>query len=352
MEELVPMKRKRGGAMLFVLVMVGLMTIAVLAGVELSTSAASLASRSEAEAKARFAVDGAMQMFLCDYRKKTKSLPSNSVYTVGSLKVDLKAVNNSASKARTIRFDGSTTVQGKTYAFSRVAGDRIDPNPLDYALFVNSNFDPVQSVTLGANGTLGDLSVNGSIVNRANPFVINGDVEAIGSTMPTGAVVRGNLMTGESAIGFATPNGLDYLVAALVSLLVGVISDYVFPGLDPYPVIYRLGNLDLKGTFTGKGTIFVNGNATISGNIRYGTADSRLVLIASGGIQVNAGVTEIHGFYYTNGTFRNDGALRLPSGAVAAQAISLGGSLEIIHDPIFWNDPSEAVKHKVPGYWP
>ncbi len=346
------MRRQRGTAMLFVLVLVGLMTIAVLAAVELSTSAATLAGRREAEARARYAFEGSVQLFLCEYRNKTKSLPSTTVYTVGEQKVDLKATDNSADRPRTIRFEGSTTVQGKLYAFTDVGGDRLDPNPLDYALFTNSNLDPTFGITLGANSTLGDLNVNGSIVNRANPFVINGDLESMGSTLPTGATIRGNQMLGESAVPFPSTNSVTYLAAALVSLLVGTVADYVFPGLDPYPVVYRLGGLDIRGVIRGKGTFYVNGTATISGDITYGDANSRLVVIATGGVTVNAGVANIAGFYYTNGTFRTNGNVKNTSGSIAAQTLTLGGTLEVIHDPSLWNDRGEAVKHKVPGVWP
>lgn len=351
MEALAPMKRQRGGAMLFVLIMVGLMTVAILASVELGTSAATTIGRQESDARARYAFEGAVQVFLSEFRKGIKTLPSQSVYTVGDLKVDLKATDDSANKPHTIRFQGTTTIAGRSYQFVDITGDRLDPTPLDYALFVNGAVTINKAVTLGSAGTLGDMSVNGSVTAIATPFVVNGDLETTGMTAPT-ATVTGNVLTGETALTFTTPNSLDYLTAALLSLTSNSLTNYLFPSTVPYPLLYRLGNLDLKGTITGKGTIYATGTVNITGDLTYADANARLVVIAGTGITLQSAAKNVSGMFYTSGTFRNDGDTVISPGAVAAGALSMNGTLTITHDPALWNDRSEAVKHRVPGFWP
>ena len=118
-------------------------------------------------------------------------------------------------------------------------------------------------------------------------------------------------------------------------------------------MLYRTGDIDISGAFSGKGTLFVDGKVTVKGNLSYSGAGSRLVVIATGDIIVDPAVTSYVGFYYTPTTFRMSSASAvLTSGSIAAQALNLSGPIVATHDASFWNDPLEAQKHYVPGFWP
>lgn len=339
--------------MLFVVVMVTMITISILASVQLATSSALLQSRRERDAKARFAYEGAMQLALTDYRRNVISIPTTTSYTVGDFTVKLTAVDNSSSLARTIKLNGEVEAQGTTLKFSRTVGNRKDPHPFYYAVFANENFDPVKAVKLGGSGTLGDICVNGSIVARLNSFIVNGDLEEKGTTLPATASVTGNTIKSTSTAPFPSVDKVLYLAASPVVIAVNAIAGSVFPAVEPYQLQYRTGDLSLSGAFTGKGTIFVDGNVTIAGNVSYGDSSSRLVVISTGSITVAAGVTSYVGFYYSPTEFKiSAAAATLTSGSIAAQKLVLSGPLTATHDPAFWNDPLEGPKHRIPGFWP
>lgn len=67
-------------------------------------------------------------------------------------------------------------------------------------------------------------------------------------------------------------------------------------------VWYRNGDLTLDATtFLGKGTIIVEGNVNINGNLSHGAANASLGIIATGNITIDSSVTNIVGAYYTTG---------------------------------------------------
>ena len=351
--------RRRGSAMLFAVVMVSLMTIGILASVQLSSSAASLQSKREAEAKARYAFDGAVQMCLTELRAATTNVPLTKHFIVGEHDVTLNVLDNSTSVARTLFATGTLKVQGREYRFTRRLGNSLDPHPFFYALFTNSQLDPLRPMTFGSAGSLGDVMFNGGVVTRANAFVVNGDFESTTTNIPIGATVSGNTLRQARNVPMPAFNVNNYdpgLVGGLLNTvlqLLGSIVGMVFPAVEPYRLVYRNGNLNLSGNFTGKGTIVVNGDVTITGNMTYADADSRLVVIASGKITLAAAVNSYVGYFYTPVEFvTSANAATLTRGGIAAQKLTVAGPVTVHHDSSFWLNPSDMVKHRVPGYWP
>jgi hypothetical protein len=345
--------------MLFVVVMVALMTIGVLASVQLTTSAAALQSKREAEARAKLAFEGAVQFCLTEYRAKTVTIPATRAYSVGDQTVSLTVADNAGAIPRTLRFDGETKVQGRRLTFTRTTGNALDPHPFYYALFSNATLDPMRPMTFGAAGTRGDVNLNGGVMTRANPFVVHGDYESTTAASPIGSSVSGNRLLQARTVQFPGVNAGDYnpgLIGGLLNaltLILGNLVGRVFPTVEPFQLLYRGGNLSLSGEFSGKGTVFVAGDVTISGNMTYANADSRLVVIATGRITIGAGVTNYVGFYYTPTEFVSSAtATTLTSGSIAAQKLTVNGPMTIVHDPSFWDQPELGVKHRIPGLWP
>lgn len=355
------MRTRRGSAMLFAVVMVSLMTIGILASVQLATSAALIQSKREAESKARYAFEGAVQLFLTDLRNAAASVPLTKAYAVGDHTVTLNVLDNSTSVARTLFATGKLKVQGREYQFTRRLGNSLDPHPFFYSIFTNSQLDPLKAMTFGSGGSLGDVMFNGGVVVRSNPFVVNGDFESTTSGLPVGASVVGNMLRGARPVPMPPFNVNNYnpgLVGGLLNTvlqLTGSIVGMVFPTVEPYRLVYRTGDLSLSGNFSGKGTIVVDGNVTISGNMTYADADSRLVVLASGRITVAPSVTGYVGFFYTPTEFATSSSVswaNLNKGGIAAQKLTVASPMTIIHDPSFWYSPSDMTRHRVPGYWP
>jgi len=353
------MKTRRGSAMLFAVVMVTLMTIGILASVQLSSSAAIIQSKREAEAKARYAFDGAVQMCLTELRAKTATVPLTKNYIVGEHNVTLSVLDNSTSVARTIFATGTLKVQGKQYQFTRRLGNSLEPHPFYYALFTNGTLDPLRPITFGSGGTNGDVMFNGGVVARPNAFTVNGDYETTNTTVPVGSTITGTTLRSARAVTMPTFNINNYnpgLVGGLLNTIVqagGSAVSLVFPAVEPYRLVYKGGNLNISGNFSGKGTIAVSGNVTISGNMTYANADSRLVVIATGTITVANTVTTYVGHYYTPSTFvSGTSTSTLTRGSIAAQNLTMNSTMTIVNDPYFWNNPGDLIKHRVPGYWP
>lgn len=334
--------------MLFVLVMVGLMSVAILATVELATSAAMLQNRREASLKTRLAFEGAVNFALTDILKGSFSVPDDRAYAIGDLQVNLKITDNSIDVPRTYKFVGTVSHAGQEHTYEQIVGNRKSPSPFAYALFVNSNLDPRKAITVN-----GDMNVNGSIVTRANPFSVTGDLESSGSSLSASASVGGNTVLSTTKVTMPTVNSVPYLTDALVTWLVGSVTDIVFgAGGDP-KLIYRLGNVTIGGTVSGRGTVFVEGDVAIGSDLTYATADDRLVVIATGKVQVQAGVSNIVGHYYSPVEFRtNTGTTNLTCGSIVAQKVTLDGPLVITHDSFFWDDPTQGAKYRLPGDWP
>jgi hypothetical protein len=350
-----PRSRLRSGAaMVFVVVMVGLCTVAVLASVQLTTSASAIQAKRESDARARYAFEGASQLCLSDLRTNNTSVPSTKTYTIGDHKVTLTVTDNSASLARTVRIDAQVTILGRNHKFTRIVGNRLDPHPLFYALFIDDNLDPNRAITVGLDNTAGDTCINGSVVARSNPFTIYGDLETMGTTVPVGATITGNTVRSAARVPFPALNAASYLAASALSLPLSALNGYGFPVVEPYQLLYRLGNLDISGAFSGKGTIFVQGDVLISANISYSSASSRLVVIATGKIEAAASVTSIVGFFYSATEFKtvNPATLAISPGGLATKRLTLNGPITITNDPVFWNYPAEGKRHWLPGMWP
>lgn len=340
--------RRQGSVMLFVLVMVGMMTVAILATVELSTSAAKLQSRREASAKGRLAFEGAVNYALTEFKNGGFSVPTQAAYTVGDLKVTLEIKDNGASVPRTLLITGSTEIAGQSHTFTRVVGNRKVPWPFEYALFLNESLDPKKGISIN-----GDMNVNGTITPRAFAFGVTGDLESTGSTLAFTAVIGGNVMLGSKAIPWPTLNKLLYVVPASKTLLSNSLSSIDF-GTEANPKLWhRLGNLDIGGTISGRGTLFVDGDVKVTNNLTYASASDRLVVIATGKVEVDNATTSFVGHYYALGDFKTNGTTtNLVSGSVAAQRLDHAGALNITFDPYFWNDPSEGPNYWLPGVWP
>lgn len=341
-------RRQRGSVMLFVLVMVGMMTVAILATVELTTSAAILQNKREASAKTRLAFEGAVNRALTEIRDGKSSVPDQRSYQIGDLDVKIDVTDNGASMAKTYKIVGTTVFAGREYIFERIVGNRQNPTPFAYAVFVNENFDPKKSITIN-----GDMVVNGSIASRTFPFNVSGDLESSGTTLSFTASVGANTMLGASKVNMPTVSSLPYVTAALVTWATGTVTNIVFgAGAEP-KLIYRLGDVTIGGTVSGNGTIYVDGNVTIGSNLSYTSASDRLVVIATGKITVGAAATSFVGHYFTPTEFvTNATTNNLTKGSIVSQKLTLNGAIQVTHDSYFWDDPTEGAKYRLPGMWP
>jgi hypothetical protein len=126
--------------------------------------------------------------------------------------------------------------------------------------------------------------------------------------------------------------------------------------LKPYELVYVDDDLDVSGTVSGTGTLFVRGNVTITGPLTYLASSSRLAIIATGRITVDAdNAPLVSGYFFSAGQFRVQGggasSVTL-TGGVVANSLRFDRPITILYDPTVRDDRSVAVNLKLPGFWP
>lgn len=339
--------KRRGSAMLFTVVLIAAMTTVIIA--TLSATSSSLHSQRTVEdtAIARYVIDGAADRIVAEFAAGTLVLPTTKTITVGSQSCTVTATDNSANIQHTIRVDGSLVIRGRSFAETRIVGARKTPNPSYYALFVNSPFTVVGNLTTGLAGTDGDVYGNGLITLSGLSNTVNGNLETTAATLV--AVIL--TVTGVTAYSVAavpiTPLNPATYSAQASAFLGNNLNGYTFPIVGGnYPILYRAGNLSIRGVFRNKGCIFVNGNVTLSANMSYFDANSRISVISTGTINVNFNGV---GYFVGNALSTPVTAVTVSRGGIAVSSATIRGALTVVHDPAIWQDSTEGTRLRLPG---
>jgi len=352
------MSRRQGSALLYVLAMVIAVGAISIAAVNVCAAGYTAQIRSERAAMANDAFDGAVDQVVEDSVNGTLTVPSTRNLTIGSTVCAITISDNSINLSGSYLVTGTMVVKGLTFNRSRVIGRRITPNPFFYVLFSNSTVNSNQAVVTNGPSWAGDVSVNGNLTFSSVSTQINGDAEATGTISPAGLSVTGVKLPGASPVTFTPlpfiliPALNPYLIQAVLQLP-GLLINGLSLG-NGYPLAYALIATQLKGTFTGKGTIYFPGDVTIVGDMFYGDANSRIAVIAYGNITVSGSVSHLVGYFYAGGTFtvQSPTAKLLDTGCVVANSVVIQSPFTLNHDAAVWQDPTEGFRLKLPGYWP
>jgi hypothetical protein len=337
---------------LFVVAILAALTTVWMAVGTLSWQSESSEDSREAVAQAREAMAGAIDKLRCDYLAGSVNLPATFTETIGNANVALLVSNNSASLAKSMLVSAYVTVRGKLYRWSRVVTTPITPSPFYYALMSNSNFTCTPVMTTGSGGVNGDVECNGGVTISSASSKINGDLEEVGTWSVAGSVV-GTMAGHTLPITFPTVSASNYQNAATIPTILNILSGEDFT-LAPYGVMYFSSNTNLSGAYNGIGTIFINGNATVTANMSYLLAGSRVAFIVNGNLTVSSGVTAMVGYFFVTGsvTIAGSGTLTLNPGCLAANSFSISSPIAVTNDPTIYNTPTEGKNMKLPGFWP
>ncbi|MCH8274198.1 MAG: hypothetical protein IH851_05360 [Armatimonadetes bacterium] len=357
------MRRSRGSALVFVLVMIVAITTVLVATVELATRVRGAQASLENERSVGHSFDGVVDWVKSRDTAGSLSVPTVTTMTVGKIKWDVTVNDNGASIANSLRVDGSTVTKGGAYSAWRVIGRKggVVRRLFDYALALGSDSTVTNPLTLGSGGSNGDAYVDGDVVWMDSATIVNGNLEATGTISPASLSVTGSKVEGAEQSSFPPVNGTDYLNSADQVLGSGGKTDIVgWTFSQNYELIYIDGDLTIQGGFSGTGTFYVTGEVEVQGDMLYLTADSRLAIITTQKIKIERNVTTLVGYIYTQGLLdvqdpkqdpKQDLVTLTSGGAVALTLIS-GRPFSIIHDPTVKNDPSVGYNLKLPGYWP
>jgi cytoskeletal protein CcmA (bactofilin family) len=352
------LKRKRGSVFVFTVVMVLMTTTLLVAASVLTGSSRSGQFRRERDAMALASFQGVSDQVKADSSSTLLSLPIVKQYTCGGQTWNVTVSDNSASLAHSVLISATTTIGPTSYSMSGVVVQRYTPSPLNYCLAVNNPLITIYPVTAGSAGANGDIYVNGTLsLSSIWQSTINGDLDVTQSTVLGDITVTGTETKNVSAMTFPAPNANTYKSAATTVYSSGTtLKNISFPAPtgSNYPIFYVNGSANIRGTITGDGVIFVNGNVNVPADLSYANGSSRVAIIVNGDVIVPGACNSLVGYWYCTGNFSTAGiATRTVSpGAISTTSLTLGGGLSITYDPDVFTYPSEAQKFCLPGYWP
>ncbi|HLO98314.1 MAG TPA: hypothetical protein VK171_06940 [Fimbriimonas sp.] len=112
---------------------------------------------------------------------------------------------------------------------------------------------------------------------------------------------------------------------------------------------YHTGNLTLSGTYSGKGTLFVNGTVTIR-DFRALTGLDHAIIISTDGIVLEGG--SITAVMITSGTVTTTAATKISiSGSLAGNEVNVTQNLDIVQDTFISVNPLLNDFYRIPGAW-
>lgn len=347
------MTRRRASSTLYVMVMLIIMTGVAVACASLSNATRTIEMRREQAIIARLAFDGATLKAAYDSGLGTVSYPSTQVEVVGSNTCAVTIADNSSNLSHSLSLTSTLTLFNRTYSDTRVTALKMPASQFFYCLAADSNTSLGSNITTGGSGANGDIYCTGTLQLSGNDAV-NGDVEATGTATQNGASVTGLVSSNTFPIPLPVPLASNYSSISLLNLLGFLLGNHINGEafLAPYEVAYCLGNTTITGTISGQGIIFVNGNATVTGNLTYSSPTDEVAIIVTGNVSFSGGASNFIGYWYCGGTFSASSNLTLTRGCVVANSLTTSGAFAANYDPIIWNTPGEAYRMKLPGFWP
>jgi hypothetical protein len=349
------MRKRRGSAVVMSLILVAAITTVIAADITLTTAGLRFQSSAERQRQAAYAFEGAVVQVVEDFYDDDITVPCSKSYTVGDLTCAVTVADNSANVVRTLKIDGQVAVKGKTYSYSRVVGARHDPSPFAYALAVDKGLDTTQKLITGTGGSKGDVYSGADLLLHSSTNTLNGDAECVKTFHGPYTTVTGDTIEGASALKFPKVKKDDYKAAADVTYTFASMNGYSFgSGGAYYPLIYCDSSLFIKGTFSGKGTIFVHGNVTIYASTYYADSNSEVAIICDGDLFFETIVVSAVGYLFAPGNTISQGPMgvNVTRGSIVTGNLYWNGTMNVVHDPAVWDSPTEGKKLRLPGMWP
>ncbi|MFA4932714.1 MAG: hypothetical protein WC625_07410 [Caldisericia bacterium] len=314
------------------------------------------------------------------YRGEVQVMSTGAVYTPAV--TDMVASSEYAAR-RGVRM---STVATWTYVppYTETTDDTIIPAKyepttfdIDYGVFTGGNL-----VIKGSSQEIhGDVFANGNVYIQKSSGLVGGDAYAAGTV--TGGIPAGDKFPGQTPIPFPeidivimhhlfdaylrgtypyngtvagmtntsfTPLGLiqraiwnvDRLVAAArvdgatgwyeLPSMTPITADVCSALIDPSAVYYFDGDVKLASNSALSGTIVVDGQFFISGNVEVGTAGTLVNIIATGDVTKDTGCSEINGLVYTGGSFTGRGTADINGALIARNSVDMSGSFNLTYN--------------------
>ena len=346
--------KQRGSVMVFAIVLVTAMTSVICATVWLTSSLVKSERVYEDQVRARYAAEAITEQAAQDFTNGTMTLPSTRTPSVTGVTSTVTATDNSSNIPHTMSVTATSTIHGHAVTVTKIVGLRKAPSPFYYAMFVNAGLTSSAAFVTGSSGINGDVYSNGAISLTGTGNTINGDLESTSTQSVGTSTITGSTYPSATAITFPTVTSTNYSAVANQTSNSGTLNGATFSTTTgAYYLLYmNNASVSISGTFTGKGTVYVNGNATISGPITLGNSSSRVAIIASGTITFSSAGP--HSAYFYGGACTISAtSLTITKGAlVVASLATTTKPITITNDTSVWLSSTEGTNHRLPGFFP
>lgn len=340
---------------MFVMFMVLIASSMILVAAEFGMSSLRQEVRYEDFRLASTTWDAAVAQLDAQEEAGTLTLPYSGNFTLNNTSGTITAVNNNANLANSILLSGTlTTPDQRTYPMTSLISTGIPPTPFYYALFVNNAFSSsVYQFVTGSGGSDGNVFANGALaVSGSAGSTVNGSILSTGTLTVSGTTVTGTQMSSAPAITFTAPPSTGYFVDQTTSSSSSTLNGYTFGSVSsgsPYQVLYEsASSVSVSGGFSGTGTVYFNGNVSVTGNLSYANASSHVAFIVNGNL-TTSGQTLV-GYWYVNGTTTTSGALTNTDGGLITGGYNPGGNTNLVLDPTVMNSTTTGNLLHLPGY--
>lgn len=343
--------KNRGSAYIYVLLMVVSITIVSLAIADSSVQYYKNQGRSEQQSQADYLLAGGIEQ-LEGLRVWTRiAVPSASSTAIGGKTVNLSVGPGTDSKS--MKVTASVVVAGRTYSKTVYTG-LSRPTPFYFGIASGGDLRSQAKITVGSAAQPDSIHAEGNVVLSADADVnslVYGDAQA-GGTINSSTTAMGAKYPGVPDATIFTRSGLlDYLTLSSIKYLLGQDwNGYTFsavPDTSNYPLVHILGNLKLKGPISGRGTIYITGNLTMSGDVTYADPTSKVVFIVGG----NAVITNnMAGYVYAMGNLNVNERVTVNGGLYGVNKVAMDMQTTVNFDPYIAVNPSEGTRFWLPGY--
>lgn len=342
------MKRRRGSALVFVVIVVFSITSVVLVTAKLSSASATEYTNRLQEAQFKSMSDGVVAQVKSDsYLNTITTGTRNTAYDRGSVTT---TVAQHPTLPRAYLLNIVSQIGDRTFAETKVIGNRAKPNPTYYGLWVGAAYsDSALNTNVTGSAYFASMSTLSGAWTVSNDFLTGGT-----ATLSLGSTVGGHYLTAVRAQTMPISTAANY---AGGTALGNTATNLTFGAESGgfYPVFSKgTGNLTLSGgTISGRGTVFVAGNLNINGNYNYADASSRVVFIVKGRITFGTLVTQAAGTYLAETQMSLSGvSLTVPRGNLCTNGAfnRLLCAVNVTQDTAFLDSPGEAAKHRLPGF--
>lgn len=260
--------------------------------------------------------------------------------------------------------EGTVDVKNGMTAYSIISGqDVLIKNNLiisDQGEIIESNLDVISQIKAGRNISI-DKGFVGGQVSALGDIILENKVDITGDVYYNGELYMDNTKSSTGTLYEDKAVQFEVNIPPLPvidedmysenpdrTIDTGILSG---DGYDINGITYAPGNLDISGTYSGRGVVVVQGKVTISGDLIRANEESCLVIIALGqvdgvGISSNNNTTYAHLF----SPYLIDLYTDLFYGSIICDSVELGNKTVVRYDDkLYQNQPDgleSAVKIK------